>query len=68
MASIVPAKPETAFTTFDDGQAHALGHDVADAHTGPVQVGARGHGVVVRGDEAGGTDAHGDRLRVGLLF
>ena len=51
----------------DDGQAHALGHDVADAHAGPVQVGARGHGVAVRGDEAGGADAHGDRLRVGLL-
>ena len=51
----------------DDGQAHALGHDVADAHAGPVQVGARGHGVAVRGDEAGGADAHGDRLRAGLL-
>ena len=51
----------------DDGQAHTLGDDVTDLDARPVQIGTRGHGVAVRGDEAGRADAHGRGLRVSKL-
>ena len=46
----------------DDGQAHALGDDVADPHPGPVQVGAVRHRVAVGGHEARRPDAHGGHV------
>ena len=68
--ALAPGRPEAGLgppegvgvVLDDDGQAHALGDDVADPHPGPVQVGAVRHRVAVGGHHPGRPDAHGGRV------